>query len=76
MGSRKVGVMAMFSIEEENIVQWMELNGKAEITLLNQGVKLPLIPCTRASKYVMEDVETCDRSMNLVLRSSTKYLAI
>ena len=40
---------------------------------LNQGVgKLPVIPCSRVDpSEVMEEVETCDRSMNLVLRSST-----
>ena len=40
---------------------------------LNQGVgKLGLIPCSRNDPSgVMEKVDTCDRSVNLVLRSST-----
>ena len=81
MVHKKVGVMAMFSIGVKKILVQvgLELNAEsADNISLNQGVgKLPLIPCTRADpSEVMEDVETCDRSMNLVLWSSNQYLAI
>ena len=51
----------------------IECSACKEKILLNQGVgKLPRIPCTRNDPSgVMNDVDICDRSMNLVLRSST-----